>query len=137
MADVATGQAILAMARTGVFRLGGTLVGTQAFRSYEGELGLRIGFDQAAVTDDIDIASFERLSLALDDRVDHPLAAVFSELKFDPVPSLDAGKVWKWRQTGRNTLVEFLTPSFSDAEEVSARSPRSASAPRACIFSTI
>lgn len=118
MADVGTGQAMLAMARTGVFRLGGTLVGTQAFRCYEGDLGVRIGFDQAAVTDDIDIASFERLSLVLQDRVEDPLAAVFSELKFDPVPSLDRGRVWKWRQTEKNTLIEFLTPSFNDAEEV-------------------
>jgi hypothetical protein len=118
MADVGTGQAILAMARTGVFRLGGTLVGTQAFRCYEGELGVRIGFDQAAMTDDIDIASFERLSVVLQDRVDNPLAEVFSELKFEAVPSLDQGKVWKWRQTERQTLIEFLTPSFDNEEGI-------------------
>jgi hypothetical protein len=118
MADVGTGQAILALARTGVFRLGGTLVGTQAFRCYEGELGARIGFDQAAMTDDIDIASFQRLSLVLQDRVDDPLAGVFSELKFDPVPPLDKGKVWKWRQTERQTLIEFLTPSFDEEEGI-------------------
>ena len=118
MADVGTGQAILAMARTGVFRLGGTLVGTQALHCYEGELGVRIAFDQAAMTDDIDIASFERLSLVLQDRVDDPLAAVFAELKFDPVPSLERGRVWKWRQTERQTLIEFLTPSFDEEEGV-------------------
>jgi hypothetical protein len=106
------------MARAGVFRLGGTLVGTQAFRCYEGELGVRIGFDQAAMTDDIDIASFERLSLALQDHVDEPLAEVFSALRFAPVPSLDKGPVWRWQQTGRQTLIEFLTPSFDDAENI-------------------
>ena len=116
MADVGTGQAVGAMARAGVFRLGGTLIGTQAFRCYEGELGVRIGYDQAAMTDDIDIASFERLSIALQDQVDSPLREVFAELKFDPVPALDKGKVWKWRQTDRRTLVEFLTPSFSEDE---------------------
>ena len=108
MPDGATGQAVSSLARTGVFRLGGTLVGTQAFRCYEGELGVRIGFDQSAMTDDIDIASFERLSLALGDRVDEPLERVFSQLKFDPVPGLDRGKVWKWRQTDGQTLIEFL-----------------------------
>ena len=118
MADVASGQAILAMARTGVFRLGGTLVGTQAFRCYDGELGVRIGFDQSAMTNDIDIASFERLSLALDDRVEAPLAGVFSDLKFDPVPALPGGKVWRWRQTERQTFVEFLTPSFDEEEGI-------------------
>ena len=115
-ADVGTGQALTAMARTGVFRLGGTLVGTQAFRCYEGELGVRIGFRQSATTDDIDIASFERLSIALADAVETPLAEVFADLKFAPVPSLENGKIWRWRQTERQTLVEFLTPSFSEAE---------------------
>ena len=60
--DGATGALLNAFAQAGVFRLGGTLVGTQAFRLYEGELGLRYEFDQTAQTDDIDIASFERLS---------------------------------------------------------------------------
>lgn len=118
MADAGTGQAIAALAKAGVFRLGGTLVGTQAFRCYEGELGVQIGFDQAAMTDDIDIASFERLSLVLEDRVETPLAEAFSDLKFEPVPSLEGAKVWRWRQTERQTLIEFLTPSFDDAEGI-------------------
>ncbi|MDW4499310.1 GSU2403 family nucleotidyltransferase fold protein [Sulfitobacter sp. D35] len=116
MSDVNTGQIVSAMAKTGVFRLGGTLVGTTAFLCYEGELGVRIGFDAAAQTDDIDIASFERLSLVIEDRVDTPLAQVFGDLKFDPVPSLDRRHVWRWRQTDRQTMVEFLTPSFSGDE---------------------
>ncbi|MBP7000518.1 GSU2403 family nucleotidyltransferase fold protein [Amaricoccus sp.] len=118
MADAGTGQAISALARAGVFRLGGTLVGTQAFRLYEGELGLRIGLDQSAVTDDIDIASFERLSVAIGDSVSDSLQQVFSQLKFEPAPSMEHGKVWRWRQTDRTTLVEFLTPSFSEEEGI-------------------
>lgn len=116
MADAKTGQVVSAMQRAGVFRLGGTLVGTQAFRLYEGELGIRIGFDASAVTDDIDIASFERLSIALGDSVEENLVDVFAELKFAPVASLEPNKVWRWRQTDRTTLVEFLTPSFSEEE---------------------
>ncbi|WP_424987104.1 nucleotidyltransferase family protein [Microbulbifer sp. S227A] len=115
-ADINTGQIVSAMARTGVFRLGGTLVGTNAFLCYEGELGVRIGFDAAAQTDDIDIASFERLSLVIDDRVETPLGEVFGDLKFEPVPALDRRHVWRWRQTDRQTMVEFLTPSFDDQE---------------------
>lgn len=116
--DVGTGQIIQAMARTGVFRLGGTLVGTQAFRCYEGVLGVRIGFDQSALTDDIDIASFERLSLALGDTVDTKLTDVFDGLKFAPAPALEKGKVWRWIQSTRNTEIEFLTPSFEEEEGV-------------------
>ena len=118
MADAQTGQVIRAMERAGVFRLGGTLVGTQAFRLYEGELGIRIGFGASAVTDDIDIASFERLSLALGDTVEDSLSEVFSHLKFAPAPSLDKRKVWRWKQTDRGTLVEFLTPSFEESEGI-------------------
>lgn len=118
MTDAATGQVVSALARAGVFRLGGTLVGTHAFRCYDAAMGVRIGFDDAAMTDDIDIASFERLSLVLDDRVETPLSDVFAELKFDPVPSLDRGKVWRWRQSGRGALIEFLTPSFDEREDI-------------------
>ncbi|MEO0361701.1 MAG: GSU2403 family nucleotidyltransferase fold protein, partial [Pseudomonadota bacterium] len=74
--DAATGSLLAALAGAGVFRLGGTVVGTHAFRLYEGALGLRYGFDEAAQTDDIDIASFERLSLALEDAVSPPLQSV-------------------------------------------------------------
>lgn len=114
--DAGTGSLLAAMARIGVFRLGGTLVGTMAFRLYEGELGLRIGTDAAAMTGDVDIASFERLSVAVSDTVSEPMAKVLSDLSFDPVPSLNKGKVWKWRQTDKSTMVEFLTPSF-EADE--------------------
>jgi hypothetical protein len=88
------------------------------FRCYEGELGIRIGFDQSATTDDIDIASFERLSLALADTVDPPLADVFSKLQFDPLPAIERGKTWRWRHAHRQTLVEFLTPSFEEDEKI-------------------
>src|SRR5690606_24450073 len=63
--DGATGSLLAAFARAGLFRLGGVLVGTHAFRSYEGELGLRLSFDLTATTNDIDISSFEKLSFAL------------------------------------------------------------------------
>lgn len=118
MTDIATGQIISAMARAGVFRLGGTLVGTQAFRCYEGELGVHLGFDQSAQTDDIDIASFERLSIALGDRVTDPLEQVFAGLDFEPLPTLEPGRTWRWRQTNRQTLIEFLTPSFDETEGI-------------------
>ena len=80
--DLETGQLLTAMAGAGVFRLGGTLVGTQAFRMYEGLLGVRISADQAAMTMDIDIASFERLSIALEDRVERDLDDVLSGAGF-------------------------------------------------------
>ncbi|WP_407051982.1 GSU2403 family nucleotidyltransferase fold protein [Methyloraptor flagellatus] len=114
--DLANGQILAAMARVGVFRLGGTVVGTQAFRHYDGVLGICFSADQAAQTQDVDVASFERLSVALQDRVEERLADVFGALKFEPVPSADPGRAWRWRQTEQETLVEFLTPSFDESE---------------------
>ena len=119
MPDLATGQLLTALSRAGTFRLGGTLVGTQAFRHYEGLLGVGYALDTAAQTDDLDIASFERLSLALadaGDRVEPDMQDVLGDLEFDPLPSLDRGRTWRWRQTRQQTLVEFLTPSFDEAE---------------------
>ena len=115
--DAATGSLLAALSNVGVFRLGGTIVGTVAFRLYEGELGLRYELDQAARTDDVDIASFERLSLALDDVVEEPLQSVLSEFAFEPAPSLDRHRSWRWRQTRGEALVEFLTPSFGEHED--------------------
>lgn len=118
--DAATGSLLAAMAGAGVFRLGGTLVGTGAFRLYEGVLGVRFGFDQMAQTGDIDIASFERLSFALDDTVSPPLEGILADFAFDPVPAMPNQGVWRWRQTRSDLLVEFLTPSFEETEGTKA-----------------
>jgi hypothetical protein len=115
--DAGTGGLLAAMANAGVFRLGGTLVGTVAFRLYEGELGIRYGVDDAAQTNDLDIASFERLSLALGDTIDQSLKQMLADFSFDPAPTLVDRKVWRWKQTRSETLVEFLTPAFTEREE--------------------
>lgn len=114
--DATTGSLLSAMATAGVFRLGGAIVGTNAFRFYEGVLGVRLGFDQMAQTGDIDIASFERLSLALEDTVTPPLQKILGEFEFDEVPALRNEGVWRWRQTRNDLPVEFLTPSFDETE---------------------
>lgn len=116
--DAGVGSLLGAMQKAGVFRLGGTLVGTQAFRLYEGELGVRFPFDQTAQTHDLDIASFERLSLALEDVVSEPLRKVLSEFAFEALPTLDRDRIWRWKQTRSALLVEFLTPSFEEDEGV-------------------
>ena len=116
--DTSTGALLNAFAHAGVFRLGGTIVGTQAFRLYEGELGLRYEFDRSAQTDDIDIASFERLSLALDDEASPPLQSILRDFSFEATPQLQGAGAWRWRQSRGDLLVEFLTPSFDETEGV-------------------
>jgi len=112
--DRATGSMLSAMADAGTFRLGGTLVGTNAFRLYEGELGIRLPLGGMANTGDIDIAQFEKLSLAVEDQVNPGLAETFSALKFAPLPGLDPSRTWRWVQGGSGQLVEFLTPAFGE-----------------------
>ena len=112
--DSATGSLVMALSRIGVFRLGGTIIGTIAFRFYEGELGVRPGTALLAQTGDLDIASFERLSLALGDTVTESVNDVLGGLNFSPIPSLDNRRVWRWKDASTETLVEFLTPAFGD-----------------------
>jgi hypothetical protein len=116
--DPSTGALLSALARAGTFRLGGTLVGTIAFRHYEGELGIRMRQTDMLNTGDIDIAQFERLSLTLGDTVAEPLAKAFADLDFAPVPTLDGTTVWRWRQSRSNLQIEFLTPSFRPEEDI-------------------
>jgi hypothetical protein len=112
--DRETGSLLLAFSRAGVFRLGGTLVGTGAYGLYQGDLGVRMDFEELAQTGDIDVASFERLSVALEDRVEETPGEILRLLKFDPVPGIGDGQVWRWRQSRSEAMVEFLTPAFGD-----------------------
>src|SRR5690606_38969423 len=69
------GPVLRVLANSGVFRLGGTLVGTHAFQHYGLELGVYLSeeSDSFSRTDDIDIASFEHLSMAIGDIADPDL----------------------------------------------------------------
>ena len=113
--DRDTGKVLNAMARSGVFRLGGTLIGTHAFRLYSAELGVR--FDNTlAVTGDVDIAAFENLKLVIEDEVDPALPETFKDLSLEPAPGLDRRKrPTKWVMGGGSgTEVEFLVPLMRD-----------------------
>lgn len=112
--DRDTGALLFAFSRAGVFRLGGTLVGTSAYGLYQGELGVRMNYEELAQTGDIDLASFEQLSIALDDKVERSPNDILRVLKFDPVLGVNDRQVWKWRQSRTEALVEFLTPAFGD-----------------------
>lgn len=117
-ADRSAGGLLTALARTGLFRLGGVLVGTNAFRLYEGELGVRFSVDQIVHTGDFDIASFERLSLAIADHVEPSLDGVLKDFDLEPVPGLRPEAVWRWQQRRDAAFLEFLTPSFTEDEGI-------------------
>lgn len=117
--DRQTGTALRALVRSGVFRLGGTLVGTQAFRHYDLELGVVLSGADAAdqqlrETQDLDIASFERLSNTIEDEADPDLTKTLTELGYKPTTRLERNKATSWRHAQSVYDIDFLTPSFDD-----------------------
>lgn len=114
--DMTTGKVLRALAQAGAFRLGGVLVGTHAFRLYDCELGMRVSSDANAITGDIDVASFERLSLSVEDHADPELPAVLRDLGMSPIGSLNHKTPTRWRMTDSDFVVDFLAPSFDDKE---------------------
>lgn len=117
--DRDTGKVLNAMSKSGVFRLGGTLIGTHAFRLYSAELGVRFE-NTLAVTGDVDIAAFENLKLVIEDQVDPALPETFKDLRLEPAPGLDRkNRPTKWVM-GREgaTEVEFLVPRMREDSDV-------------------
>jgi hypothetical protein len=117
--DRQSGATLRALHKSGVFRLGGTLAGTHAFRHYDLELGFVLTPEtpdgrRLTQTEDIDIASFERLSTAIDDRTDPDLAASLTDLGFQPRNALE--KSTSWRHAQSSFAIDFLTPSFEESE---------------------
>ena len=116
--DRDTGKVMNAMAKSGVFRLGGTLVGTHAFRLYSAELGVRFD-DVLGVTGDVDIAAFENLKLVIEDEVDPTLPDTFKDLNLRPAPGLDRkNRPTKWVMGGGGTEVEFLVPLMRQDSDI-------------------
>lgn len=116
--DRGTGGLLAALAKAGAFRLGATVIGTHAFRLYEGTLGLKFRSDETAATDDIDFAAFERLSVNLQDITNPPLSDVLADFEFEAIPDLSRTQNWRWKQAKGNTSIDFLTPSFSEDEGI-------------------
>jgi hypothetical protein len=82
--DAASGKVMQALATSGVFRLRGVLVGTHAFRLYPLILGAPIR-EAHQSTEDIDIAQFHEIAIALDDRADPRIQDALATVgKLDP-----------------------------------------------------
>ena len=116
--DRSTSKILNALAKVGTFRLGGTLVGTHAFRLYAAELGVRLE-PSLGVTEDVDIASFEALSLAIGDHVDPSIQETFRDLALEPVLGLDPRQTpTRWRLPGGGMSIDFLAPRMQDRHDI-------------------
>jgi hypothetical protein len=108
-ADAASGKVVQALARAGVFRLRGVLIGTHAFRLYPLILGATLPEAHQA-TEDIDVAQFHEISVALDDRVDPRIQEALAQVgELTPAASLYQSQPTGYRVA--DMLVEILTPN--------------------------
>jgi len=108
------------LAESGVFRMGGILVGTQAFVAYGNMLGVR--FEKASLrTQDVDIAQDRAIGIALSREagtVNVERSLTGSGLGFFPVPELDPKQPsTSFKIRGRELRVDFLTPMIGRESE--------------------
>ena len=108
------------LAESGVFRMGGVLVGTQAFAAYGNMLGVR--FEKASLrTQDVDIAQDRAIGIALSREagtVNVERSLTGSGLGFFPVPELDPKQPsTSFKIRGRELRVDFLTPMIGRESE--------------------
>ena len=109
--DRRTGRVLEELARAGVFRLGGVLVGSHAFATYHGQLGVRLP-EEHAKTSDVDVAAFAHVQIAISERADPNLGdAIGRAERFLAVPSLNRkSPPTGWRTADKELKVELLTP---------------------------
>ncbi len=108
--DAQTGKVLLALSKAGLFRLRGVIVGSHAFRCYPGLLGTQI-LEAHAATEDIDVAAFRSISVALDDHLDPALEDTLRQIgPFVARPNLH-NQPTAWRDHGGGTMVELLAPN--------------------------
>jgi hypothetical protein len=106
-------QVLRILSDAGVFRLGGVLIGTQAFSCHANLLGVR--FDaQSLRTADIDVAQ-PAIAVPRDSTPTNMLDELRSaDTRFVAVPSFDArDPSTSFRVRGRDLRVDFLTPATS------------------------
>ena len=110
--DAASARVIRGLADSGVFRLGGVLVGTHAFMVLGNVLG--VSWSGAGIrTQDVDVAAERRMGIAMPgEEADVPAALESLEMGFLPVPGLDAASpTTSFKVRGQGLRVDLLAPS--------------------------
>jgi len=104
------GDIVEAMWKAGIFRLRGVLVGTLAYQTYAGLLGVRLP-SAPIMTGDVDFAQFHNVSMSIDDTMPPMLDTLrLVDKTFRERPHLDTRATTAYvNDTGFS--VEFLTPN--------------------------
>lgn len=104
------GDVIEALWKAGIFRLRGVLVGTLAYQTYAGLLGVRLPA-APIMTGDVDFAQFHSVSMLIDDSMPPMLETLQAvDRTFRERPYLDGNAVTAY-VNDKNFSVEFLTPN--------------------------
>ena len=109
--DRFTGDIVEALAKAGFFRLRGVLIGTVAFQTYAGILGVRLP-NATMQTGDSDFAQFHSISTAVEDSVEPMLEILRSvDPTFREIPHQSDSRKTTRYQNSKRYLVKFLTPN--------------------------
>ncbi|HEX2164657.1 MAG TPA: GSU2403 family nucleotidyltransferase fold protein [Thermoanaerobaculia bacterium] len=113
------GRVLRLLAESGVFRLGGVLVGTYAYAAYENMLGVRLAAREVR-TEDVDVTQERSLAIALDPEavpVDVERALQQADPRFLAVPALDSRRPsTSFKLRGQDLRVDLLTPQHGREE---------------------
>jgi hypothetical protein len=106
-----TGDVVAALAEAGLFRLRAVLVGTVAYSTYPGILGVRLPASSMQ-TGDADFAQFHSISTAVEDSIP-PILDVLRRVdpSFREVPHQSGGARSTQFQNNDRYKVEFVTPN--------------------------
>jgi hypothetical protein len=118
------GDIVQALWKAGIFRLRGVLVGTLAYQTYAGLLGVRLPA-APIMTGDVDFPQFHSVSMLVDDSMPPMLETLRTVDKtFRERPDLNARAVTAYIND-KNFSVEFLTPNrgSDDNARQSAKMP--------------
>lgn len=122
--DPMSGEVLAALSRAGVFRLRAVVVGTVAYQTYSAILGLRLP-EASTQTEDLNIAQFHSISIAVGDEVDSSIGDVLKTVDpgFKPIPyGMDSTHSMRYAlDTGYN--VEILMPNRGPDRDEPARLP--------------
>jgi hypothetical protein len=109
--DPLSGKIVEAFWKAGFFRLRGVLVGTLAFQTYAGVLGVELG-RRPLMTQDADFAQFWGVSQNISESIDPPLKILRRvDETFRQAPHVSDPFVSTRYRNGRDYLVDFLTPN--------------------------
>lgn len=105
------GGVVAALAKAGVFRLRGVLVGTVAYQTYSAMLGVRLPANTLS-TEDVDIAQFKNVSVAVKDEIP-PVLDILKDVDkaFRAVPHTSDIRRSTSYIAKRGLRVDFLTPN--------------------------